>query len=88
MTAISIQHFLPYNITITNDRGYAVAAFNSDENVNISVIDEFETDKAHFEMSIVKPDGTAIPLDGDTAVWNTAENPVSTVLQLTALHLL
>ena len=26
-------------------------------------------------MSIIKPDGTAMPLDGDTAVWNTAENP-------------
>ena len=45
------------------------------ENVNISVINEFETNKSHFEMSIIKPDGTAIPLDGDTAVWNTAENP-------------
>jgi hypothetical protein len=63
------------NIAITNDKGYAVSAFNSNENVNISVINEFETDKAHFEMSIVKPDGTAIPLDGNTAVWNTAENP-------------
>ena len=63
------------NITITNDKGYAVSAFNSNENVNISVISEFETDKAHFEMSIIKPDGTAIPLDGDTAVWNTADNP-------------
>lgn len=63
------------NIAITNDRGYAVAAFNSNENVNISVINEFETDKAHFEMSVIKPDGTAISLDGDTAVWNTADNP-------------
>lgn len=63
------------NIAITNDSGYAVAAFNSNENVNISVINEFETDKAHFEMSIIKPDGIAIPLDGDTAVWNTADNP-------------
>ena len=63
------------NIAITNDKGYAVSAFNSNENVNISVINEFETDKAHFEMSIVKPGGTAIPLDGNTAVWNTAENP-------------
>lgn len=63
------------NIAITNDRGYAVAAFNSNENVNISVINEFETDKAHFEMSIIKPDGIAIHLDGDTAVWNTADNP-------------
>ncbi len=62
-------------IAITNDKGYAVSAFNSDENVNISVINEFETDKAHFEMSIIKPDGTVIPLDGDTAVWNTADNP-------------
>lgn len=25
-------------------------------------------------MSIIKPDGTVIPLDGDTAVWNTADN--------------
>jgi Fe-S-cluster formation regulator IscX/YfhJ len=63
------------NIAITNDKGYAVSAFNSNENVNISVISEFETDKAHFEMSIIKPDGTSIPLDGDTAVWNTADNP-------------
>ena len=63
------------NIAITNDKGYAVSAFNSNENVNISVINEFETNKSHFEMSIIKPDGTAIPLDGDTAVWNTAENP-------------
>ena len=47
------------NIAITNGRGYAVAAFNSNENVNISVINEFETDKAHFEMSIIKPDGIA-----------------------------
>ena len=63
------------NIAITNDKGYAVSAFNSNENVNISVINEFETNKARFEMSIIKPDGTAIPLEGDKAVWNTAENP-------------
>ncbi len=63
------------NIAITNDKGYAVSAFNSNENVNISVINEFETNKAHFEMSVIKPDGTVIPLEGDTAVWNTAENP-------------
>lgn len=62
------------NIAITNDKGYAVSAFNSNQNVNISVINEFETDKAHFEMSIIKPDGTVVPLDGDTAVWNTADN--------------
>lgn len=63
------------NIAITNDNGYAVSAFNSNENVNISVINEFETNKAHFEMSIIKPDGTAIPLEGDKAIWNTADNP-------------
>ena len=63
------------NIAITNDRGYAVSAFNSNENVNISVINEFETDKAHFEMSIIKPDSTIVPLNGDKAVWNTADNP-------------
>ena len=63
------------NIAITNDKGYAVSAFNSNKNVNISVINEFETDKAHFEMSIIKPDSTVIPLDGDKAVWNTADNP-------------
>lgn len=63
------------NIAITNDKGYAVSAFNSDENVNISVINEFETNKAHFEMSIIKPDGTSIPLDSDTAVWNTGDCP-------------
>lgn len=63
------------NIAITNDRGYAVSAFNSNENVNISVINEFETDKAHFEMSIIKPDGTIVPLNGDIAIWNTTDNP-------------
>lgn len=63
------------NIAITNDRGYAVSTFNSNENVNISVINEFETDKAHFEMSIIKPDGTIVPLNGDIAIWNTTDNP-------------
>ena len=63
------------NIAITNDKGYTVSAFNFNENVNISVINEFEIDKAHFEMYIIKPDGTTIPLGGDTAVWNTAYNP-------------
>lgn len=62
-------------IAITNDKGYAVSAFNANENVNISVINEYESDKARFEMSIIKPDGTSIPLSGDTAVWNTTENP-------------
>lgn len=47
-------------IAITNDKGYAVSAFNANENVNISVINEFEADKARFEMSIIKPDGTRI----------------------------
>lgn len=63
------------NIAITNDKGYAVSAFNSNENVNISVINEFEIDKAHFEMSIIKPDGTTVPLNGDSDVWNTADSP-------------
>jgi len=62
-------------IAITNDKGYAVSAFNANENVNISVINEYESDKARFEMSIIKPDGTSIPLSGNTAVWNTTENP-------------
>ena len=63
------------NIAITNDKGYTVSAFNSNENVNISVINEFEIDKAHFEMSIIKPDGTTVPLNGDSDVWNTADSP-------------
>lgn len=61
-------------IAVTNDRGYAVSAFNSNENVNISVVSEYESDKAHLEVSIITPDGTVIPLDGENVVWNTADN--------------
>lgn len=61
-------------IAITNDRGYAVSAFNSNENVNISVDGEYESEKAYLAVSIITPDGTVISLDGENSVWNTADN--------------
>lgn len=61
-------------IAITNDRGYAVSAFNSNENVNISVLNEYESEKAYLAVSIITPDGTVISLDGENSVWNTADN--------------
>lgn len=60
-------------IAITNDRGYAVSAFNSNENVNISVLNEYESEKAYLAVSIITPDGTVISLDGENSVWNTAD---------------
>lgn len=60
-------------IAITNDRGYAVSAFNSNENVNISVLNEYENEKAYLAVSIITPDGTVISLDGENSVWNTAD---------------
>ena len=65
-------------INITNDKGYAVAAYNSNENVNISIENDFETEKAYFKAEIIAPDGTSIPLSGDTAVWNTADSEEGT----------
>ncbi len=65
-------------INITNDRGYTVAAFNADENVNISIENDFEAAKAYFKAEIIAPDGTSIPLAGDTAVWNTADSAEGT----------
>lgn len=61
-------------IAITNDRGYAVSAFNSNENVNIRVLSEYETAKANMKVSVIKPDGTEIVINGADSVWNTADN--------------
>lgn len=60
-------------VSITNDKGYAVSSFNSDENVNIDVVSEYETDKAHLELSVITPDSTEIELDTENPVWNTAD---------------
>ena len=68
-----LSYYLGDTFTALNDRGYAVSAFNSNENVNISVLNEFENEKAYLAVSIITPDGTVISLDSENSVWNTAD---------------
>lgn len=65
----SIDH-----ITVTNDKGYAVAAFDTNENVNIGVVSDYETSKAFLKVSVETPSGNKITLDNDNLVWNTGDS--------------
>ncbi len=59
------------SITVTNDKGYSVSSFNKNENVNITVESEYETEKAYMELSINAPSGETIALESKNPVWNT-----------------
>ena len=59
------------SISITNDKGYSVSSFNANENVNITIESEYETEKAYMQVSIDTPSGGNIPLESESLVWNT-----------------
>lgn len=59
------------SISITNDQGYSVSSFNSNENVNITIESEYEIEKAYMQVSIETPSGETIPLEIENMVWNT-----------------
>lgn len=59
------------SITITNDKGYSVSSFNTNENVNITIESEYETEKAYMQVYIDTPSGENIPLESENLVWNT-----------------
>lgn len=59
------------SISITNDKGYSVASFNANENVNITIEGEYETEKAYMQVSLDTPSGENIPLESESLVWNT-----------------
>lgn len=60
-------------ISITNDKGYAVSSFNANENVNIEIGSDYETEKAYMQVSIETPNGGIISLDSENLVWNTGD---------------
>ncbi|MCI8408532.1 MAG: terpene cyclase/mutase family protein [Lachnospiraceae bacterium] len=59
------------SISITNDKGYSVSSFNANENVNITIESEYETEKAYMQVYIDTPSGENIPLESESPVWNT-----------------
>ncbi|MDR1674139.1 MAG: terpene cyclase/mutase family protein, partial [Oscillospiraceae bacterium] len=59
------------HILITNDRGYSVSAFTADENVNIEIGSEYETEKAELSVTLETPGGSIINIDPENPVWNT-----------------
>ena len=65
-------------IAITNDRGNAVSSFNANENVNIEISNEYETEKAYLQVKIETPSGEEILLDPENLIWNTADNQEGT----------
>lgn len=72
------------DVSVTNEKGYAVSSFGADQDVRISVACDFAAEKAHLDVSIIKPDGTVETLDPAISegaesgtrdfVWDTAEN--------------
>ena len=60
-------------ISITNDKGYSLSSFNANENINIEIGSEYETEKAYLSVTIETPSGEIIPLDSENLVWNTED---------------
>lgn len=66
------------HIAITNDDGYSVAAFDEDENVNIEIGSEYETEKATLRVTLETPSGESITINTDKLVWNTGNSEEGT----------
>lgn len=65
-------------IAITNDRGYAVSSFNANENVNIEIGNEYESEKAYLQVTLTTPSGEIVVLDPENLIWNTADHEEGT----------
>lgn len=61
------------HILVTNNDGYAVAAFGQNEDVNFEIVSQYDTTRVSLKVTIETPDKKVLPVDADTLKWNTAD---------------